>query len=133
MMGIASITHILRLISSVRIWRPIWTFCWLKTSVESAQPWNLDNVSRKLAIMSKGKEILQVVEAVANEKSLPREVIIEAIEAALASAARRRHTEDIDVRVEIDRSTGDYEAFRRWRSEERRVGKEWRSMEVRDP
>src|SRR5690625_168404 len=64
--------------------------------------------------MSKGKEILQVVEAVANEKSLPREVIIEAIEAALASAARRRHTEDIDVRVEIDRSTGDYEAFRRW-------------------
>lgn len=64
--------------------------------------------------MSKGKEILQVVEAVANEKSLPREVIIEAIEAALASAARRRHAEDIDVRVEIDRSTGDYEAFRRW-------------------
>src|SRR5690625_782193 len=64
--------------------------------------------------MSKGKEILQVIEAVANEKALPREVIFEAIEAALASAARRRHAEDIDVRVEIDRSTGDYEAFRRW-------------------
>jgi len=64
--------------------------------------------------MSKGKEILQVVEAVSNEKGLPRETIFEAIEAALASAARRRHPEDIEVRVAIDRNTGDYEAFRRW-------------------
>ncbi|RFF27581.1 MULTISPECIES: transcription termination factor NusA [unclassified Wenzhouxiangella] len=64
--------------------------------------------------MSKGKEILQVVEAVSNEKGLQRETIFEAIEAALASAARRRHPEDIEVRVAIDRSTGDYEAFRRW-------------------
>jgi N utilization substance protein A len=64
--------------------------------------------------MSKGKEILQVVEAVSNEKGLPRETIFEAIEAALASAARRRHPEDIEVRVAIDRGTGDYEAFRRW-------------------
>ncbi len=64
--------------------------------------------------MSKGKEILQVVEAVSNEKGLQRETIFEAIEAALASAARRRHPEDIEVRVAIDRSTGEYEAFRRW-------------------
>ncbi len=64
--------------------------------------------------MSKGKEILQVVEAVSNEKGLPHDTIFEAIEAALASAARRRHPEDIDVRVAIDRDTGDYEAFRRW-------------------
>lgn len=65
-------------------------------------------------MMNKGKEILQVVEAVSNEKGLTRETIFEAIEAALASAARRRNPEDIDVRVAIDRDTGDYEAFRRW-------------------
>ncbi|MFU8831457.1 MAG: transcription termination factor NusA [Wenzhouxiangella sp.] len=64
--------------------------------------------------MSKGKEILQVVDVVSNEKGLDKDVIFEAIEAALASAAKRRHMEDIDVRVAIDRSTGDYEAFRRW-------------------
>ncbi len=64
--------------------------------------------------MSKGKEILQVVEVVSNEKDLPRETIFEAIEAALASAARRRQTEDLEVRVAIDRGTGEYEAFRRW-------------------
>ncbi|MCH8478918.1 MAG: transcription termination factor NusA [Wenzhouxiangella sp.] len=64
--------------------------------------------------MSKGKEILQVVEVVSNEKGLEKEIIFEAIEAALASAARRRHAEDIEVRVAIDRKTGDYEAFRRW-------------------
>jgi len=64
--------------------------------------------------MNKGKEILQVVEVVSNEKGLTRETIFEAIEAALASAARRRHPEDVEVRVAIDRDTGEYEAFRRW-------------------
>ncbi|MBS3742711.1 MAG: transcription termination/antitermination protein NusA, partial [Wenzhouxiangellaceae bacterium] len=64
--------------------------------------------------MKKGKEILQVAEAVSNEKGLSHDIIFEAIEAALASAARRRHPEDIDTRVAIDRKTGDYEAFRRW-------------------
>lgn len=64
--------------------------------------------------MNKGKEILQVAEAVSNEKGLDKEIIFEAIEAALASAAKRRSMEEIDVRVAIDRKTGDYEAFRRW-------------------
>ena len=64
--------------------------------------------------MNKGKEILQVVDVVSNEKGLDKEIIFEAIEAALASAAKRRHPEDIEVRVEIDRRTGEYEAFRRW-------------------
>ncbi|NDY96574.1 transcription termination factor NusA [Wenzhouxiangella limi] len=64
--------------------------------------------------MNKGKEILQVVDVVSNEKGLAKETIFEAIEAALASAAKRRHPEDIEVRVEIDRGTGDYDAFRRW-------------------
>ena len=64
--------------------------------------------------MNKGKEILQVVDVVSNEKGLSKEIIFEAIEAALASAAKRRHPEEIEVRVEIDRRSGDYEAFRRW-------------------
>ena len=55
------------------------------------------------------------MEAVANEKGVPREVIIEAIEAALASAAKKRyHDEDVVIRVAIDPKDGDYETFRRW-------------------
>jgi N utilization substance protein A len=61
------------------------------------------------------KEILMVVDAVSNEKGVEKEIIFEAIEAALASATRRKHGEDIDVRVAIDRHTGDYDTFRRWR------------------
>ena len=60
------------------------------------------------------KEILMVVDAVANEKGVEKDIIFEAIEAALASATRRRHGEDIDVRVEIDRETGEYDTFRQW-------------------
>ncbi|HFD79571.1 MAG TPA: transcription termination/antitermination protein NusA [Gammaproteobacteria bacterium] len=64
--------------------------------------------------MSKGKEILMVVDVVSNEKGVDKEIIFGAIEAALAQATRKRHEEDIEVRVEIDRETGDYKAFRRW-------------------
>lgn len=60
------------------------------------------------------KEILLVVEAVSNEKDVPEGVIFEAIEAALASATRKKHGGEIDVRVAIDRKTGDYRSFRRW-------------------
>ncbi|KXX64064.1 transcription termination factor NusA [Marichromatium gracile] len=60
------------------------------------------------------KEILLVVEAVSNEKDVPAGVIFEAIEAALASATRKKHGGEIDVRVAIDRKTGDYCTFRRW-------------------
>ncbi len=60
------------------------------------------------------KEILLVVDAVSNEKGVDTEVIFEAIEAALASATRKKHREDIDVRVAIDRKSGDYDTFRRW-------------------
>jgi N utilization substance protein A len=60
------------------------------------------------------KEILMVVDAVSNEKGVDKDIIFEAIEAALASATRRRHGEDIDVRVAIDRETGEYDTFRRW-------------------
>ncbi len=60
------------------------------------------------------KEILMVVDAVSNEKGVEKDIIFEAIEAALASATRRKHGEEIDVRVQIDRETGEYDTFRRW-------------------
>lgn len=60
------------------------------------------------------KEILFVVDSVSNEKGVERRVIFEAIEAALAQAARKRHGGDIDTRVEIDREDGSYRTFRRW-------------------
>ena len=60
------------------------------------------------------KEILSVVEVVSAEKGVAEEIIFEAIEAALASATRKRHPDNLDVRVSIDRETGDYETFRRW-------------------
>ena len=61
------------------------------------------------------KEILMVVDAVSNEKGVDKEVIFEALEAALASATRKKHGEELDVRVQIDRKTGDYDTFRRWK------------------
>ena len=61
------------------------------------------------------KEILMVVDAVSNEKGVEKEVIFEALEAALAAAARKKHGEEWDVRVAIDRKSGDYETFRRWK------------------
>jgi N utilization substance protein A len=61
------------------------------------------------------KEILMVVDAVSNEKGVDKEVIFEALEAALASATRKKHGEEWDARVSIDRRSGDYETFRRWK------------------
>ncbi|HVS22283.1 MAG TPA: NusA N-terminal domain-containing protein, partial [Gammaproteobacteria bacterium] len=61
------------------------------------------------------KEILLVVDAVSNEKGVEKDVIFEAIEAALASATRKRYGDDIEVRVAIDRASGAYETFRRWK------------------
>ena len=61
------------------------------------------------------KEILMVVDAVSNEKGVDKEVIFEALEAALASATRKKHSEEWEVRVAIDRKSGDYDTFRRWK------------------
>ena len=60
------------------------------------------------------KEILMVVDAVSNEKSLDKETIFQAIEAALATASKKLSPLDIDARVAIDRKSGEYETFRRW-------------------
>lgn len=60
------------------------------------------------------KEILTVVESVSNEKGIDAALVLEAIEVALASATKRRHMEDVDVEVSIDRTTGEYQTWRRW-------------------
>ena len=65
------------------------------------------------------REILLLVDALAREKSVPRETIFIALEQALASATKRRFTdkflqEEADVRVEIDRQTGEYKGYRQW-------------------
>lgn len=61
------------------------------------------------------REILQVVESVSLEKGVPQDVIFEALELALATATKKQYPEDADIRVVIDRETGEYESFRRWK------------------
>ncbi len=60
------------------------------------------------------KEILLVADTVSNEKGVEKDIIFQAIEAALATATRKRYTKDIEVRVGIDRESGDYDTYRRW-------------------
>ncbi|CAK0764805.1 transcription termination/antitermination protein NusA [Gammaproteobacteria bacterium] len=60
------------------------------------------------------KDILLVVEAVCNEKGIAKDAIFQAVESALAMATKKGKIADIDVRVAIDRNTGDYNTFRRW-------------------
>ena len=61
------------------------------------------------------KEILMMADVVSNEKGVEKEVIFQALEAALASATRKKHPEDIDSRVEINRETGEYQTYRQWK------------------
>ena len=60
------------------------------------------------------REMLMLVEAISREKGVEREVVFEAVEAALASATKKLHGGEVDIRVAVDRDTGDYETFRRW-------------------
>ena len=60
------------------------------------------------------REILLLVDALAHEKNVDKEVVFSALEYALASATKKRFVDDADVRVQIDRETGEYDSFRRW-------------------
>jgi N utilization substance protein A len=60
------------------------------------------------------REILLLVDALAREKNVEREVVFGALENALASAMKKRFKEEADIRVSIDRNTGEHEGFRRW-------------------
>jgi N utilization substance protein A len=60
------------------------------------------------------KEVLLVVDAVSNEKAVPRESIFQAMETALETATKKKYEGDIEVRVSIDRKSGEFDTFRRW-------------------
>ena len=60
------------------------------------------------------RELLMLVDALAREKNVEKDIVFAALELALASATKKRFKEDVDVRVEIDRETGEYKSFRRW-------------------
>ena len=60
------------------------------------------------------REVLMLADALAREKNVERDIVFEALEMALASASKKRYDEDVDIRVAIDRNTGEYETYRRW-------------------
>ncbi len=60
------------------------------------------------------REILLLVDVLAREKNVTRDIVFGALEMALASATKKRVSEDANVRVAVDRETGDFETFRRW-------------------
>ncbi len=60
------------------------------------------------------RELLMLVDAISREKSVDMEVVFGAVESALASASKKLHGGEVDIRVTVDRETGEYETFRRW-------------------
>ena len=60
------------------------------------------------------RELLMLVDALAREKNVDKDIVFGALELALASATKKRFKDDIDVRVEIDRESGEFKSFRRW-------------------
>ena len=60
------------------------------------------------------RELLMLVDAISREKSVDLEVVFAAVEAALASASKKLHGGEVDMRVSVDRDSGEYETFRRW-------------------
>jgi N utilization substance protein A len=60
------------------------------------------------------REMLMLVDAISREKTVDRDVVFGAVEAALASASKKLHGGEVDMRVAVDRDTGVYETFRRW-------------------
>ena len=60
------------------------------------------------------REILMLVDALAREKNVDRDIVFLALEMALASATKKKYSDDMEVRVEIDRETGNFQGFRRW-------------------
>ena len=60
------------------------------------------------------RELLMLVDAISREKSVERDVVFGAVESALASATKKLYAGEVDIRVSIDRESGEYETFRRW-------------------
>ena len=68
------------------------------------------------------REMLMLVDAISREKSVELDVVFDAVEAALAQATKKLQGGEVDIRVAIDRETGDYETFRRWHVVPNEVG-----------
>jgi N utilization substance protein A len=60
------------------------------------------------------REVLLLVDALAREKNVDKDVVFGALEHALAQATKKRYDGDVDIRVTIDRESGEFESFRRW-------------------
>ena len=60
------------------------------------------------------RELLMLVDAISREKNVERDVVFGAVELALASATKKVYAEGVDIRVVVDRDSGNYETFRRW-------------------
>ena len=60
------------------------------------------------------RELLMLVEAISREKNVERDVVLGAVEQALAQASKKLFGGDVDIRVAIDRDSGHYDTFRRW-------------------
>ena len=60
------------------------------------------------------KELLLLADVLAREKNVDKEIVLGALELALASAAKKRFSEDVDIRASVDRVSGEFTFFRRW-------------------
>ncbi|MDR2333004.1 transcription termination/antitermination protein NusA [Diaphorobacter ruginosibacter] len=60
------------------------------------------------------RELLMLVEAISREKNVERDVVLGAVESALAQATKKLYAGEVDIRVAIDRDSGEYDTFRRW-------------------
>ncbi|RZL10721.1 MAG: transcription termination/antitermination protein NusA, partial [Rubrivivax sp.] len=60
------------------------------------------------------RELLMLVDAISREKSVDRDVVFGAVESALASATKKLYSGEVDIRVSVNRESGQYETFRRW-------------------
>jgi N utilization substance protein A len=60
------------------------------------------------------REMLMLVDAISREKNVERDVVFGAVESALAQATKKLYQGEVDIRVAVDRDSGEYETFRRW-------------------
>ncbi|MCM3565954.1 transcription termination factor NusA [Hydrogenophaga intermedia] len=60
------------------------------------------------------REMLMLIDAISREKNVERDVVMSAVEQALASATKKLYKGEVDIRVAMDPDTGAYETFRRW-------------------
>src|SRR5688500_7829204 len=98
--------------------------CWrCRSTTSTRRSWcrnceDLDvavNVAAGKNVAAGNRELVMLVDVLAREKNVPRDIVFGALEMALASATKKKYTEDVDVRVQVDKNTGEYKSFRRWK------------------